>query len=143
MPEDKNVNEIPENNPSPIETNEVWSEVKPEGDAELERIAEEMDTPAKKYARWPQNKRDMFERIVGLALGVLSGSSLMFIRSESTSFLSLSVVLALVLAMVVPRILENKLQARMKLLRKYMLIALAAFIAGMLIFVLASGAALL
>lgn len=112
--------------------NDVISPAQEEGaeqsrDEELERIASEMDTPAKKFARWPQKKRSLFERAVGLFLGAAAGLCLSFIPAGE-SFLSLNIVIPIALALGVPGIIENQLQARLKELRKFMLFALGAYI---------------
>ncbi len=108
--------------------NPIWNEASAEED-DLERIAREMDTPAKKFARWDTKKRLWFERISGLLLGALSGLALSLIPSDGSSFFSLNVVVPLLLVLVVPRIAENKLQTQLRELKKFMIIALGVYIA--------------
>ncbi len=121
------------------EENPIWHESGGASEDDLERIAREMDTPAKKFARWSPKKRLWFERAGGFLLGAACGLSLSLIPSEGNSFLSLNVVVPIVLALAVPRIAENKLQTQLKELKKFMIIALGIYIAVLAVYALTGG----
>ncbi len=125
--ESENAAEFPAKETAP-EENTIWNKAGGASEDELERIAREMDTPAKKFARWNPKKRLWFERAAGLFIGAASGLSLSLIPSEGNSFFSLNIIVPLVLALAVPRIAENKLQTQLKELKKFMIIALGVYI---------------
>ncbi len=124
---------------APRDENSIWSEASNTSEDELERIAREMDTPAKKFARWNPKKRLWLERVAGFLLGAACGLALQLIPSEGSSFLSLNIVVPLVLALAVPRIAENKLQTQLKELKKFMIIALGIYIVILAVFALTAG----
>ena len=117
--------------------NPVWNESGAQED-DLERIAREMDTPAKKFARWNPKKRLWFERAAGFLVGALSGVALSLIPSDNEGFFSLNIVVPLLLVLVIPRIAENKLQTQLKELKKFMLIALGIYVAALAVIALTS-----
>ncbi len=121
------------------EENPIWSEAGSASEDDLERIAREMDTPAKKFARWNPKKRLWFERVAGFLLGAACGLSLSLIPGESNSFLSLNIVVPIVLALAVPRIVENKLQTQLKEFKKFMIIALGIYIAVLAVLAFTAG----
>ena len=121
------------------EENPIWNEAGGTSEDDLERIAREMDTPAKKFARWAPKKRLWFERIAGFLLGAACGLALSLIPSESSSFLSLNFVVPIALAWVVPRVAENKLQTQLKEMKKFMIIALGVYIVILAVYALTGG----